>query len=43
MSGFTSGEGCFSVVFSKDKYKYLSFKVTQHSRDKQLMESFIEY
>jgi hypothetical protein len=43
LSGFTSGEGCFSVVFHNDKYKNLSFKVTQHTRDRELMKSFIEY
>lgn len=43
LSGFTSGEGCFSVIFHKDRYKYLSFKITQHIRDRQLMESFINY
>lgn len=43
MAGFASGEGCFSVIYYKDRYKYLLFKVTQHIRDRQLMESFIDY
>jgi hypothetical protein len=43
MSGFASGEGCFSVIFNKTKYSHILFKVTQYTRYKQLIESFIKY
>ncbi len=43
VTGFSTGEGCFSVGFSNDRFKYLSFKLTQHSRDEQLMMSFIKF
>ena len=49
LAGFISGEGCFFVkIFtytSLDRSKFklqLEFKVTQHSRDEQLMKNFIE-
>ncbi len=48
MSGFASGEGCFSVHLSKyGKGKLdgvsLSFRVSQHSRDELLLKSFISF
>ena len=27
VTGFSTGEGCFSVGFSNDRFKYLSFKL----------------
>lgn len=46
MAGFVSGEGCFLVQLAKyGKGKLdgvsLSFKVSQHLRDKSLLNSFI--
>ena len=42
LAGFTSGEGCFHVHVSKSpKLIQLVFQITQHSRDKKLIESFI--
>lgn len=49
ISGFTSGEGCFHVrIKNSTKSKLgvqvsLLFKITQQERDKDLMESFIDY
>jgi hypothetical protein len=49
MVGFTSGEGHFFIsITSNNKSRIkssvsLRFKITQHSRDKQLIESFITY
>ncbi len=47
MSGFTSGEGCFSVAVYKTPNKVeavrLTFIVTQHTRDEALLESFVTY
>ena len=43
IGGFSTGEGCFSVGFSNERFKYLSFKLTQHLRDEQLMLSFIKF
>lgn len=49
LAGFTSAEGCFFVnIRSKPKMKIgylveLTFKITQHYRDEQLMISLIEY
>jgi hypothetical protein len=47
-AGFVSGEGCFLVHLFKAKTKtgfavQLLFKITQHSRDEQLMRSLEEY
>ena len=46
VSGFTSGEGCFSIslIYNKDKtYVQLKYSVSQLSRDRLLLESFIRY
>jgi hypothetical protein len=49
LAGFTSAEGCFLIIIrSKSKMKIgysveLTFKITQHYRDEQLMKSLIEY
>lgn len=44
LAGFTSGEGCFYVHISKSPMLVqLVFQITQHSRDKKLIESFISY
>lgn len=50
MAGFVSGEGCFLVEMSnycKTSSKLdrvsLSFKVSQHLRDKLLLKSFISF
>lgn len=41
VAGFTSG--CFLVALNNGKFKFLLFKITQHSRDELLMKNFIEY
>lgn len=49
LAGFTSGEGCFMIVIQKSSfyklggYVGLSFTITQHFRDKELMQSLIDY
>jgi len=48
LAGFASAEGSFHVKFLKSKTKLgeaviLCFKLTQHSRDEQLMKRLIEY
>jgi hypothetical protein len=49
LSGFTSGEGCFSVELRRSSIYHtgfqvtLVFKLTQHSRDEQLIKSLISY
>ena len=48
VAGFTSGEGCLLVIITKSLTKIgfrvlLTFQLTQHSRDEQLLRSFIEY
>ncbi len=49
MAGFTSGEGCFMVRIRKNPANEtipkveLVFQVTQHSRDKLLLYSLIDY
>lgn len=49
LAGFTSGEGCFSLrLKNSPRYKLgyqvmLTFKFTQHIRDKELLESIINY
>lgn len=51
LAGFSSGEGCFNVRFKKlDKFllggcpqTILTFKLVQHYRDKELIESIVEY
>ena len=49
LAGFASGEGCFVVIIqasSTHKIGYivrLKFTITQHSRDEQLLKSFIIY
>ena len=46
--GFTSGEGCFKISLVKRANRkidqvYLVFQITQHSRDEQLVKSFITF
>ena len=48
MAGFVTGEGCFLVQITKSGQGKLdavrlSFKVSQHSRDEQLLRSFIYF
>ena len=48
LAGFTSGEGSFGIVINKSSthkvgYVLLSFSLSQHIRDKQLMESLVSY
>lgn len=49
LAGFTSGEGCFFVFVSKSSTHALGFRVqlvfqiTQHSRDRGLIEGLIPY
>nr|3QQY_A Chain A, Ribosomal protein 3/homing endonuclease-like protein fusion [Ophiostoma novo-ulmi subsp. americana] len=48
LAGFTSGEGCFFVNLIKSKSKLgvqvqLVFSITQHIKDKNLMNSLITY
>lgn len=48
LAGFTSGEGSFGIVINKYStqkvgYVLLSFSLSQHIRDKQLMESLVSY
>ena len=49
LAGFISAEGCFLInIRSKSKMKTgysveLGFNLTQHSRDKELMKSIVEY
>lgn len=49
MAGFASGDGSFSVGISlSPNHKVgfsasLEFKITQHNRDRALLENFINY
>ena len=48
VSGFTSGEGCFWVRLNNNPAKkkvqvQLEFQITQDSRDKELINSFLSY
>ena len=49
VAGFTCGEGCFNITILNSLSNLvgyqvrLTFQITQHSRDKQFMESLIEY
>ena len=48
MAGFTSGEGCFLVSIYESTTNLgftpkLRFSITQHSRDEQLLLSFLAY
>lgn len=48
ISGFTSGDGGFLVSIFKSPTKIgeavrLSFKITQHNRDEQLMRNLVEF
>ena len=49
VAGFISGEGCFYIgIIKSSSYKLgetplLIFKITQHSRDEELMKSLISY
>jgi len=46
--GFASGEGCFSISLINNKNKtstsvQLKFSISQHRRDKELMQNFVSY
>lgn len=46
ISGFTAGDGCFSVSIIKSKAKetsWIRFILTQHIRDLDLMEILVSY
>lgn len=48
LAGFASAEGCFFINIYKSKTKLgfavkLIFKITQHSRDRILLENFVDY
>lgn len=48
LAGFTSGEGSFLIGIIKSGVKlgfqiYLTFTITQHSRDGQLMANIVKY
>ena len=47
LAGFTSGEGCFLISIKKNltsgNYPSLKFQITQHSKDKLLMENLVSY
>lgn len=46
VAGFVSGEGSFSIHVGsqpEDKSVSLSFRVSQHSKDEQLLKSFVDY
>ena len=48
LAGFSSGEGCFLIGIYKSKTKLgeavkLTFQITQHNRDEQLMKSLIGF
>jgi hypothetical protein len=48
LAGFTSGEGCFFINIIKSKSKLgaqvqLVFTITQHDRDRALMNSLISF
>jgi len=48
LAGFTSAEGCFQIKILKSKTNIgeavlLIFSIAQHSRDEQLIKSFIDY
>jgi hypothetical protein len=46
MAGFTSGEGCFSVIKHNENsriYLKLVFSITQDKKDESLIKSFIDY
>lgn len=43
VAGFTSGEGCFDINVTNYHYVSMRFRVTQHIRDKALLESLNYY
>lgn len=46
VSGFVEGDGCFSILVIKKltrKQILVEFQVTQHERDRELMNSLIKY
>ena len=49
LAGFVDGDGCFAIeAYTSPEYKLgtnvgLSFQIVQHSRDKNLLESFASY
>lgn len=42
-AGFTAGEGSFYISITNQNYVQLWFTLTQHARDEQLMNSFIQF
>lgn len=42
-AGFTAGEGSFYISTTNQNYVQLWFTLTQHARDQQLMNSFIQF
>lgn len=43
MAGFTSGDGGFLVHLNQNNVVQLRLKISQHSRDRLLLKSFISY
>ena len=46
MAGFVSGEGSFSIntsIQAENKSVSLSFRVSQHIKDEELLKSFVNY
>ena len=43
ISGFTAGEGNFSVSLDKGIFKSLLFKITQHEKDEVLLTAIKDY
>lgn len=45
-TGFVTGEGCFFIKINKNSVGVgvqISFQVSQHEKDKELLKSFISY
>jgi len=43
ITGFTDGEGNFSVLLDKGIFKSLLFKITQHEKDEVLLTAIKQY
>jgi hypothetical protein len=44
LAGFTSGDGSFDIIIKKTGFSVsCRFRITQHSRDTQLINSIIKY
>lgn len=43
LAGFTTAEGCFYVQITKTGRVQLRFQITQHVRDRVLMENIVKY